>query len=172
MITQQQLKEYWNYCPETGIFTRIAKLGDTGNIGEVAKTTNAAGYIVIGFNYKNYVAHRLAFLYMIGTNPNVVDHINGVTTDNSWDNLRECFGSENNYNRKLDCTSTTGIKGATWYDNHKMKGCLARISTRYKRTTKFFPISVYKTRESCLEVAELWLRQERTKLHGEFANHG
>jgi hypothetical protein len=44
-----------------------------------------------------------------------VDHVNGDTLDNRRANLRLCNRNENNRNRRLNRTSTSGFKGVCWY---------------------------------------------------------
>lgn len=53
----------------------------------------------------------------------VVDHINGNTLDNQCTNLRICTQTQNNANRKINRTSTTGLKGVSFdkYGNRKNK---------------------------------------------------
>ena len=43
-----------------------------------------------------------------------VDHINGVGTDNRYQNLRESSNSLNQINKKIQINSTTGYKGVSY----------------------------------------------------------
>lgn len=106
MITQDRLKELLHYDPVTGIFTRNKNL---------AGFKNDRGYIIIKVDGYPYKAHRLAHLYMTGEWPiDEVDHINGVTDDNRWCNLREAKHCENSRNRKLNKNNKSGYKGVHW----------------------------------------------------------
>lgn len=109
MITQSELKTILKYDANTGIFTRIRNL-------EIAGRTDKKGYIVIKINYKQYFAHRLAFLYMIGRWPiNQVDHADGIRDNNRWDNLRDADNTKNQYNRVI--VNKTGYKGVSLMNN-------------------------------------------------------
>ncbi|WP_221899404.1 HNH endonuclease [Xanthomonas sp. GW] len=62
-----------------------------------------------------YLAHRLAWLYQEGKWPaDQIDHVNGLTWDNRWANLREANSQQNGQNRALNRNSTSGFIGVTW----------------------------------------------------------
>lgn len=44
----------------------------------------------------------------------LVDHRSGDTTDNTLTNLRLATGSQNQANRKVQTTNTSGVKGVSW----------------------------------------------------------
>ena len=101
MITQEELKELLDYDPNTGEFYWKVSRSKKIKIGDRASTLNKQGYIVITINYKQYKAHRLAFLWMTGEWPKeTIDHISGVKTDNRWSNLRDVSYRDNLCNRK------------------------------------------------------------------------
>jgi len=56
------------------------------------------GYVVIKINGSAYKAHRLAWFIYYGTQPNVIDHINGVRNDNRIENLRSVSTKDNTRN--------------------------------------------------------------------------
>jgi len=113
MITQKRLKELLHYDPDTGIFTwevnkKRARRGDKAG-------TDRAGYIQIKIDQIAYKAHRLAWLYMEGYFPeNEIDHINRVTDDNRWGNLREVSHQCNMRNKKIRDDNTSGVTGVFW----------------------------------------------------------
>jgi len=97
MLTQEKLKEYVTYDPESGIF-RMAKRRrrTTRQIGDVLGSKTKAGYFETCIEQKRYYLHRLAFLYMTGEMPSgIVDHINRDKSDNTWTNLRIVTHTEN-----------------------------------------------------------------------------
>jgi len=74
MLTQERLKELLTYNPDTGVFTR--KKVSRGGRWKVG-TLDGTGYIHTRVDYKIYLAHRLAWLYMYGEFPTeTIDHIN------------------------------------------------------------------------------------------------
>ena len=96
MITQQYLKSRLRYDLNLGSFTWI----NGPRKGFLAGNINPRGYHVIELKGKTYRAHRLAWLYVHGEIPPMLDHINRDTSDNRIVNLRPCNSSQNQYNSK------------------------------------------------------------------------
>jgi hypothetical protein len=114
MFTQQYLKEYVHYDPETGIFTWVFSKNAHYPIvlGNRADTVSK-GYCRVGIKRVRYAAHRLAWLYMTGDWPkNMIDHINGNPLDNRFCNLRDVTASVNLQNqRKASPRNKSGFLG-------------------------------------------------------------
>jgi hypothetical protein len=91
ILTQDELKAQLHYNPETGVFTRLKANCTRVKVGDIAgNLSKSTGYIRFSINKKEYVAHRLAWLYMTGSFPiNEIDHINGIKHDNRFSNLRD-----------------------------------------------------------------------------------
>lgn len=124
MITQDKLKQIIHYSPETGIFTWLMFRGGKARPGKQSgylaqmSSRNENKYRVIGIYGKNYLAHRLAFLYMTGSFPkHHVDHINHDGADNRWINLREASSTDNNRNIRKHHDNRTGICGVSMNGN-------------------------------------------------------
>ncbi len=84
------IEDYLRYEPDTGKFYWIKKPSSRISVGSEAGSIGGKGYRQIGFNGRNYAAHRLAWRLMTGEWPELeVDHINGAKGDNRWDNLRQ-----------------------------------------------------------------------------------
>ena len=98
MITQKELKELLQYNENTGIFTWKINKAKQIQIGSVAGYLHHTGYIFIKINNKNYLAHRLAWLFIYGKIPKMIDHINRQRNDNRINNLRETNYKDNRLN--------------------------------------------------------------------------
>lgn len=102
MINQQTLKQYLLYCPLIGVFTwRIRPYPKSKQRpGDIAGSDDGKGYTSIGLLGSVYKAHRLAWLYVYGEWPNgMIDHIDGVTKNNTILNLRIADYRSNGSNR-------------------------------------------------------------------------
>jgi len=95
ILTQSRLKETLHYDPDTGSFKwACSHAGYTK--GTCAGSPTSTGYVRIMIGRVEYMAHRLAVLYMTGQFPkDVTDHINHIRNDNRWDNLRSVTHAEN-----------------------------------------------------------------------------
>lgn len=112
MLTQSRLKELFDYCPDTGIFVRKITQGS-------AKKGNIAGCLTQGY-YKIriddvlYLSHRLAWLYVHGDLPQIIDHVNRIPTDNRIKNLRPVTKAQNQQNHGIAKTNKSGYVGVSW----------------------------------------------------------
>ena len=113
-ITQEKLLKKYKYDPSTGFFTRrTQEKSSKFKVGTIAGCTTS-GYVTIFINKIEHKAHRLAFLYMTGELPEEVDHINHITTDNRWSNLRSVTRQENMKNKRKYKNNNTGVTGVQW----------------------------------------------------------
>ena len=94
-LTQEELKEWLDYNPETGAFSRKKYASKKYGCG----TIDEHGYMQISVKHKVYRAHRLAWLWVYGKFPEkIIDHINGNKLDNRICNLRDVCKSVNGLN--------------------------------------------------------------------------
>jgi hypothetical protein len=111
-----KLKEMYSYNEESGRFTRLTNSGGY-EVGSIAGRLSN-GYISIGIDGKEYGAHRLAWLYVNGEFPLFeIDHKNRDRSNNAIDNLRAVTSSENNHNREIFKSNTSGCKGVSFTSN-------------------------------------------------------
>lgn len=114
MVTQDGLKAQLDYNPGTGVFTRRINSG-TARAGDIAGCVRPDGYIYISVDGRQYLAHRLAWVYVHGEWPDAhTDHINRDRTDNRIANLRPATCSENILNSSLSKRNSSGHKGVYW----------------------------------------------------------
>ena len=116
-LTQEYLKEILYYDPETGLWFWFKEVRNSGRLAG----SKDHGYVSILINSKKrYLAHRLAFLYMLGRWPEKeVDHKDNVKNNNAWDNLRECTSRQNMANRPASKRNKLGVKGVSYHKNNK-----------------------------------------------------
>lgn len=159
MITQSQLKEHFDYNPETGdfIWRKIGK-GRKG-IGKTAGTVKGNGYHYLNFGEKAYLSHRMAFLFMVGEIPCMIDHRDGDPLNNKWDNLRDCSHSQNMCNARIRSDNKSGAKGVSWFARDKKWEVVLRINKAVK----------YLGRYEDFELAELISNEARDLFHGKFS---
>lgn len=112
-LTAARLRELLHYDPETGDFTWRVNCGTNRTLGKVAGTFDKKGYRLIWAQGKQHKAHRLAWLYMTGEWPQgMIDHKDGNTGRNVFDNLRDVSGGVNNQNmRKPGIRNRSGFLG-------------------------------------------------------------
>lgn len=110
-LTADRLRQVLRYEPRTGLFFWIEP-GRGRVLGGVAGSSKGAGsYTQIGIDGANYLAHRVAWLYVKGRWPLAeLDHRNRIKSDNRWRNLREATHKQNTENQPTRA-SRSGIRG-------------------------------------------------------------
>jgi hypothetical protein len=123
------------YDPISGKITWNHREGDkwfnSRFAGKEAGHDTSHGYRSINFKGKNILAHRLAWFYVHAKWPTgVIDHLDGVRTNNAISNLRDATPAENRANSRQK-RSRSGIAGIQRADN-KWEVCVRRKNLRYR----------------------------------------
>ncbi len=165
MITVDEVREAYHYDPETGEFTwkirsaKRIKIGDKA-ASERPNAKRNQGYLCTSYKGKSYTLHRLAWFYVYGEWPDLIDHIDRDRHNNRISNLRKATYSENTMNSGIYKSNTSGHRGVTlrkqkgrkpvWValitvDGKKLYlGCSQdkskAISLRQEAERKFFPV--------------------------------
>ncbi len=115
MITQDRLREMFNYDEVYGLFYRLIKTNQNQTVGETVGDYIGKHdrYGKIRIDDRLYKTHRLAFLYMTGRFPDHIDHIDHDTSNNSWSNLREVDNADNMKNKSVYINSSTKVTGVS-----------------------------------------------------------
>jgi hypothetical protein len=160
LITQEYLKSLLSYNPDTGIFIWLENRRRNLK-GKIAGNLDN-GYINIRIDGKNYGAHRLAWLYMTGEWPYMIDHEDMCRNNNKWTNLRLANNSTNAMNIGMRSNNKSGYKGVCY---NKAEG--RYVAQCYTKDGKAFlgyfdcPIEASKAYED-----------KAKELHGEFYRKG
>jgi hypothetical protein len=122
-MNQELLKKLLTYDPETGIFTwnerdlslikrpSSLKSWNTRYAGTKITNMDSKGYPFVSISRRHHRLHRLAFVYMGQEAPPVVDHANGIKTDNRFCNLKASSFKLNSLNKFRNSNNTSGVAG-------------------------------------------------------------
>lgn len=115
-LTQEHVRELFNYNQETGVLTRKASSNNQMiRVGDEVGCLRTDGYREVKINGKSCKVHRIIFLWMTGEFPEVdIDHENRVRHDNKWKNLRSATRAENCQNQGVYKNNTSGHLGLSW----------------------------------------------------------
>ena len=172
VLTQAYLKEILHCDPDTGVLTWI-RSSRSGWVGKIAGAP-FKGYLRVKIRNKNYLAHRLVWLYVYGYLPDEVDHKDGVGSHNWIKNLRDATHAQNIQNVKTKSNNTSGVKNVHWCrltNKWRATFCTTVSETRNGETVKRRKVIHVGLFTDIAEAAEA-VRKRREELHAEFANHG
>ncbi|MGP9791186.1 HNH endonuclease [Roseinatronobacter sp. NSM] len=153
-LTAETLRLLLQYDPSTGLFTWRNPRARNVKRGDIAGSLTDRGYIKISVLGKRYCAHRLAFLWMTGQEPqDQVDHINGIRSDNRWENLRPATASQNQRNRGIQRNNTSGYPGVTYDKARKQYAAQIKTGGRLRKIGRFSTArKAHEARESLAKV--------------------
>lgn len=130
-LGQEELRLLFDYEPDSGLLRWRAKdrslFGSdsrcrgwnarfAGAIAGTKKQSAGKQYIQVGVDGRVYPCHRLIWILLHGSIDEalVIDHLNGVGTDNRLANLRLVTHSDNQRNQALRVTNRSGVIGVYW----------------------------------------------------------
>jgi hypothetical protein len=157
-LTQEALKSILDYDPLSGIFTWLENRS-TVKIGQRAGTISSRNCCrQISIDGKTFKEHQLAFLYMEGWIPLLIDHKNNNPLDNRWTNLRVATKSQNAANSGPRSTNTSGYKGVYFHKQAK------KWSSQITCNRKVHSLGLFDTPEEAYAAYSA----KATELHGDF----
>lgn len=160
-ISQETLNHWFIYDKCTGNWTYRFNTKQ-GLTGENATVKHSAGYLTVRVGKKDYLAHRLAFMYVLGRFPfDQVDHINQNKADNSWNNLREVNNQINHQNESLSCNNKVKVTGV----------CLHKPTNKYRAYIMVNKVHKHLGLFNTVEEAKL-AREKANIRYGFHQNHG
>ena len=119
-ITQNLLREYFEYCDGHLWWIKTNSVNGKGLVGQRFGYLNKNGYVYGTFFNHRLKEHRLIWFYHYGAWPKYnIDHINGVRDWNYIENLRDCEQVYNTYNRSGDKDTSSIYKGVYWLKRNK-----------------------------------------------------
>jgi hypothetical protein len=155
-LTQDQAKSLFDY-KDGNLYWKEYKYPIKKDL--VAGSLGKNSRIYVKIKQKNYLLHRVIFLYHYGFLPKILDHIDGNYLNNKIENLRKASALQNSHNRKIAINNSCGYKGVTKYRNRFM----AQIQVN--KVKKF--LGYFKTPSEAHEA----YKKEADKSFGEFSRH-
>jgi hypothetical protein len=135
-LTPELLREALTYDRDTGVFRWRTPRTPWVKPGAVAGFRTSTGYWALRLFGGNYLAHRVAWLYVYDRWPTGgLDHRNENTLDNRIANLREATDAENVQNQSAPRrNNTSGYRGVSaegtrWRATISHKGHQRRLGT-------------------------------------------
>lgn len=126
-LNQALLQQLLEYNPATGelfwrkrneaLFDslRACKSWNGKYAGKLAFTsTHSTGYLSGSVFGKSYLAHRVIWILYYGSDPDIIDHDNGVKSDNKLANLKDVSPTNSMRNTPKPKHNTSGIVGVHW----------------------------------------------------------
>lgn len=114
-LDRAQLRELFNYNPNTGLVTRRKCTANRHIEGELVGTPGGRGYLQVTIYRKKYPLHRVIWCWLYDEWPvEDIDHKNRIRSDNRRSNLRKATRSENNHNSGISRRNSSGYQGVCW----------------------------------------------------------
>jgi hypothetical protein len=158
------LEKVLRYDANTGLLYWTVSVVTFIQPGRLAGTLSSSGYIVIRYNHKKYLAHRIAWYLHTEEDPATfqIDHLDNNKTNNKIENLRLATNAQNSYNATKKNGTLSQYKGVTF--SARQGKWMGQIRANGKCTyLGYFTDELEAHQAYCLAAVEM---------HGEFANFG
>jgi hypothetical protein len=133
LVSLETLKAIVRYDPDTGNFYWLIRASRRTHIGQIAGSLNGKGYWQVEILGVNYQAHRLAWFFVTGEWPaQQIDHVNCISSDNRWSNLRLATSSENSRNSRKMATNKSGFKGVSFHKSTQRWRAVILLNGKHK----------------------------------------
>lgn len=100
-LSAERARELFNYDPETGSLTWRVNKGSRAREGKPAGSKRDDGYLSVRADGEQVLVHRVIWLMHSGEWPgSIIDHKNGIRSDNRWRNLRDTSRRVNQENHR------------------------------------------------------------------------
>ena len=154
----ERMKKMLDYDPDSGVFTWKTNPSKRHPLkGKRAGYQKKNGYRRIIFKGVEYLEHRLAWYFVTGEMPRIIDHLDGNPSNNKFCNLENGGIRENGKNRKIGTNNKSGHLGVHF--SKKDKSWIARIGRHY--------IGSFKNKADAISA-----RKEAERLNCYKENHG
>ena len=143
----EDLHKCFSYEPETGLLTckeahpEVFPTETSRNHwngrrkGKVCTSLDGTKkYYILKWKRKTLKVHRVIWKMMYNEDPYIVDHINGVETDNRLANLRNTDEGVNSRNIYMKEQNTSGVSGVSLFSRYGTEYWQAGISLQGKKT--------------------------------------
>lgn len=164
MLTTEIAQEWFVYCPRTGEVRWKKRRSNKAAAGSIAGSVvrprgKVYRYVRLGADFV-YV-HRLAFIIQGIDLPDEVDHIDGNSLNNAWENLRATTHSGNQKNMRMNKLNTTGVQGV----------CKCSKSGKYRAYVTVDGKQRHLGKHATLDQARIAVEDAKKK-YGFHENHG
>jgi hypothetical protein len=136
MLTAERLREVLDYERETGLFRWRIYRSRGARAGDLAGSLKRHGYVLITIDGVSYYAHRLVWFHEHGRWPSgMIDHLDGVRSNNRIGNMRDTTQYVNQQNRATEtrCNGSGFIgafrHGRRWMSKIMANGVLHKLGT-------------------------------------------